>query len=130
MIFFRRLVGRLPAEGEVGATVEKKRCNEIEPGSKFVRVHTFNPKDSNTVVTNYYQVRCKLSLSSNTGQVKEVKNKPWRLFPKTPFGGISWVGSVCGENSSGQEMIFFLAGTPRQGKMLTFFLPTNPGKKL
>ena len=69
MIFFRRLVGRLPAEGEVGATVEKKRCNEIEPGSKFVRVHTFNPKDSNTVVTNYYQVRCKLSLSSNTGQL-------------------------------------------------------------
>jgi hypothetical protein len=44
----------------VATKVIRKRCNAIESGSKYVRVHTFNPRDSNTVVTNYYQVRNKI----------------------------------------------------------------------
>jgi hypothetical protein len=53
---FRRLVGRQNDDSDSNVMV-RKRCNEIEAGSKFVRVHTFNPRDSNTVVTNYYQVQ-------------------------------------------------------------------------
>jgi hypothetical protein len=52
------LVG--PSDPEVATKVIRKRCNAIESGSKYVRVHTFNPRDSNTVVTNYYQVRNKI----------------------------------------------------------------------
>jgi hypothetical protein len=52
---YRQLLG--PQKPESSPTqVAKKRCNAIEAGSKYVRVHTFNPRDSNTVVTNYYQV--------------------------------------------------------------------------
>ncbi len=51
---FRLLIG--PQNPEMTAKVTKKRCNAVKSGSKYVRVHTFNAKDSNTVVTNYYQV--------------------------------------------------------------------------
>ena len=54
LIHFRLLIG--PQNPEMTAKVTKKRCNAVKAGSKYVRVHTFNAKDSNTVVTNYYQV--------------------------------------------------------------------------
>lgn len=35
--------------------VRYTRCNAVKEGSKYVQIQTFNAKDSNTVVTNYYQ---------------------------------------------------------------------------
>ena len=66
---FRRLISPRN-DVDSASSVVKKRCNEIEPGSKFVRVHTFNAKDSTTVVTNYYQVGFLRLLvgKSNNGQ--------------------------------------------------------------
>ena len=65
---------------------------------------------------------------TNWGCSKIVPPKPHNIFPETPFGGISQVGSVHGESSSGQKIIFFLSRTPWQGTMLTFLCQQVPGR--
>ena len=38
-----------------GTTIIETRCNEVPTGDKYLRVENFNPRDSNTLITNYYQ---------------------------------------------------------------------------
>merc|ERR1712150_317971 len=41
------------------------RCNEVPNGDTFLRVNGINPKDTNTIITNYYQSSLKSSLENH-----------------------------------------------------------------
>merc|ERR1711936_751370 len=52
-------------KGEATAFVTDIRCNEIPEGHHFLRINGVNPKDTNTLVTNYYQSKHASSLENH-----------------------------------------------------------------
>ena len=52
-------------KGEASAFVTDIRCNEIPEGHHFLRINGVNPKDTNTLVTNYYQSKHASSLENH-----------------------------------------------------------------
>ena len=47
------------------SSVTSIRCNEVPNGQHFLRVNGVNPKDTNTIVTNYYQSAHRSSLENH-----------------------------------------------------------------
>ena len=64
-------------------------------------------------------------MSVRTASATIVYTKPRRVFYCSPFGGISQVGSVCGEMSTGKKIRFFSRQDTPARKNVYFFLPNN-----